>query len=65
MKLLLAKRDLKNAYLRYRNIADEFSCGSKLAEHISLRLVEAKEEVNKAIRRVNELDPNARLGELK
>jgi hypothetical protein len=57
MKLRYWKFQLRRRYLHYANLLDEFSCGAALAEHLSGRVVEAKNAVNEAIRKCKELDP--------
>lgn len=65
LKIKFWKSKLRSRYLAYRLIADEFSCGISLAEHVSSRLREAKASVNVAIRRLQVLDPDHAPKEIK
>lgn len=64
-KLWTAKRDLKKKYLRFRAIGDELDCGDTMASYISHRYIDAKDAVNSAIVRVNQLDKSAQIPILK
>lgn len=55
---------LMKTYLRYDKIRNEYSCGVALAEYMSPRLRAAKESVNKVIRKIKAIDPEAKLTEL-
>ena len=59
-----AKKRLRKHYLDYLAIADEYSCGLTLAEHISPRLSEAKRLCNIWIDEINKLDHTANLKHL-
>jgi hypothetical protein len=58
MKLWWLKRKLKSRYVRYRTIADEFSCGNAISEYVSSRLRAAKYDVNAVIRKLRKIDPD-------
>lgn len=54
----LLKSKASRIYRRYLRIADEFSCGSNLAETISPDLAEARREFNATLDRLAKIDPN-------
>lgn len=58
------KRRLRKRYTAYRKLLDNFSCGAALAEVISLRVSDAKNEVNETIRELVRLDPKCKLKEM-
>lgn len=64
IKLMVYRRQLKTAYLRYKAIADGYSCGFNLAEHLSSRLRKARSQVNDAIDRIKSVDPTVKLDHL-
>lgn len=58
LKLAFYRSRLKSAYLRYRRLCDSYSCGAALAEHISVRVVDAKDACNHWIAKINQIAPN-------
>lgn len=57
IKLAYYRYRLKHAYLKYRQIVDDFSCGAALTEHISSSAATAKNAVNGWINKINTLQP--------
>lgn len=52
------KRKARSAYIRYRSIAGEFSCGANLAAHISSRVSIPAREFNNAMDELAKIDPD-------
>lgn len=64
LKLVFWRWRLKARYLHYRKLTGSFNCGTSLAEHLSLRVADARRAVNAAIRKCNVLDPARKMKEL-
>lgn len=62
--LFIWKRRLKQRYLSYCKIVQEYNCGSHLAHYISHSANNSRLSVNEAIRKVKALDPSAPIKEI-
>lgn len=56
------KRKARDAYESYYAIRDEMDCGAFLAEHVSGRCAEAKNNFNQAMEQLERTDSNAPKG---
>jgi hypothetical protein len=52
------RKQARYHYIAYCSIADEYSCGLALAEQISPNMVHHKQEVNRILDELTELDPD-------
>jgi hypothetical protein len=51
------KNKARRTYLKYRSLLDQFSCGASLAETITPRLYALRQEFNKVMDQLAEVDP--------
>ncbi len=61
LRIALLKRKLRNEYLFYLQVADNYSCGASLAEYISPDLTKQKDRINKTIKKLRKLDETCKL----
>ena len=59
-ELTKLKKTFKKHYVAYHELCDDYSCGKTLAEHLSLTIASHKIEANKALKRLKEIDPEAK-----
>ena len=52
------KKEAKKYYLAYYKVADNYDCGLNLAENISSDLLYCKNEFNRVMNKLAELDPD-------
>jgi hypothetical protein len=65
LRLAYWKWQLKRRYCDMRDYEDDAHCGITLLRNISGTHQRLEQKVNEAIRKVNELDPSAKLVEFK